>query len=261
MANNLATMKQLVANEDVKARLNNLIGKSSGTFLASVLDLYNSDKLLQNCNPNAVMAECMKAASLNLPISKSLGFAYIIPYKDVPTFQMGYKGLIQLAQRTGLYKYINAGEVYDGEVINYNRISGMLEISGEATSDTVIGYFAYFALNTGFEKALYWSKERVTMHAKRFSQAYKAGRKDSPWYTNFDAMAIKTVLKQIISKYGPMTVEFASAMEQDKDEAIEAEVAANANQQPVEITADFVEPEKAAEAEPLPDDVDMEPGF
>ena len=260
---NLARMKALVASDDVKARLNNLLGEQSGVFLASVLDLYNSDDNLRQCNPNAVMAECMKAAALNLPISKALGFAYIIPYKTTPTFQLGYRGLIQLAQRSGQYKHINADVVYEGEVIEYNRITGTLEIHGEAQSETVVGYFAYFQLVNGFEKAIYWSKERVISHAKRFSQAYKGGRKDSPWFTNFDAMAIKTVLKSLIGRYGPMSIEFASAIARDDVDKVEAEVAENANGEPITMEAEFVE-EKPTAPEPVndePEDDDEGPGF
>lgn len=259
MANNLQTtglaqLKGVLANETMKKNFENILKENAGAFMASIIELYQSDNYLQKCNPNAVVLEALKAATLKLPINKALGFAYIIPYGTTPTFQLGYRGIIQLAQRSGQYKYINAGEVYEGEEVNYNRISGMLEISGEATSENVIGYFAYFQLQNGFEKAVYWSKEKVLNHAKRFSQAYKSGKKDSPWFTNFDAMALKTVLKSIISKYGPMSVEFADAMANDNDDRVEAEVEENANKQPVTIPTDFAE-----DAEP---DTDEEgPGF
>lgn len=246
---NLSQMKAIVASENVKNRLENLLGNQAGVFLASILDLYSSDTYLQKCNPNAVVAECMKAATLALPISKALGFAYVIPYGTTPTFQLGYKGIIQLAQRSGQYKYLNAGEVYEGEAVNYNRITGMLEIEGEATSDKVIGYFAYFQLKNGFEKAVYWSVEKVIAHAKKFSQAYKAGKKDSPWFTNFDAMALKTVLKSIVTKYGPMSVEFADAMAHDVDDRVEAEISENANQQPVTIPIEFTDADATEDEE------------
>lgn len=237
----LAQLKGVLANETMKRNFENILKENAGAFMASIIELYQSDNYLQKCNPNAVVLEALKAATLKLPINKALGFAYLIPYGTTPTFQLGYRGIIQLAQRSGQYKYINAGEVYEGEEVNYNRISGMLEISGEATSENVTGYFAYFQLQNGFEKAVYWSKEKVINHAKRFSQAYKSGKKDSPWFTNFDAMALKTVLKSIISKYGPMSVEFADAMANDNDDRVEAEVEENANKQPVTIPTDFAE--------------------
>lgn len=243
----LSQLKGVLANETMKRNFENILKENAGAFMASIIELYQSDSTLQKCDPNKVVLEALKAATLKLPINKALGFAYIIPYGTTPTFQMGYRGIIQLAQRSGQYRYINAGEVYEGEAVNYNRITGMLEISGESTSENVVGYFAYFQLLNGFEKAVYWSKEKVIAHAKKFSQAYKSGKKDSPWFTNFDAMALKTVLKSIISKYGPMSVEFADAMASDTDDRVEAEVAANANQTPVTIPTEFVEPDKPAE--------------
>lgn len=246
MANTLQTtglnqLKGVLNNETMKRNFENILKDNAGAFMASIIELYQSDTYLQKCDPNKVVLEALKAATLKLPINKSLGFAYIIPYGTTPTMILGYRGIIQLAQRSGQYRFINAGEVYEGEKVQYNRITGQLEISGEATSDKVTGYFAYFQLNNGFEKGVYWSVEKVKAHAKKFSQSYKAGKQDSPWFTNFDAMAIKTTLKSIISKYGPMSVEMANAMSQDVDERVEAEVAQNANKTPITIQADFVE--------------------
>lgn len=281
MANSLQTsglnqLKGVLANETMKKNFENILKESAAPFMASIIELYQSDSYLQKCNPNAVVLEALKAATLKLPINKGLGFGFIVPYKDVPQFQIGYRGLIQLAQRSGQYKYINADVVYEGEQINYNRISGMLEISGEATNENIVGYFAYFQLINGFEKAVFWSKEKVLAHAKRFSRAYQndlaKGTKASPWSTNFDAMALKTVLRSIISKYGPMSVEFANAMANDNADRVEAEVAENANKTAVVFTADEVEaqqhetvqadepkeetPENAQQIDP-----DEEPGF
>ena len=268
---NIRQMKGLIASDSMKNRMNNVLGKEAGTFLASVLDLYTSDTNLMECDPNLVMAECMKAASLHLPVSKALGFAYIIPYKNrgvpVPQFQLGYKGLVQLAQRTGQYKYINADVVYEGETAEYDRITGMLRITGEATSDKAVGYFAYFQLVNGFEKAIYWSRERVEAHAKRYSKAYNY--KDAPWQTQFDEMAIKTVLKRIISKYGIMSVEFADAVAKDAEDSIEQEVEQNANGAPILIadagqgTAEYtnVDQETGEIKEESQNDIGAEPGF
>lgn len=262
MANNLQTtglqqLKGVLNNETMKRNFENILKENAGAFMASIIELYQSDGYLQKCNPNAVVLEALKAATLKLPINKALGFCYIIPYGTTPTMQLGYRGIIQLAQRSGKYRYINADVVYEGEAVNYNRISGMLEISGEATSENVIGYYAYFQLQNGFEKAVYWSKEKVQNHAKRYSQAYKSGKKDSPWFTNFDAMAIKTVLKSIISKYGPMSVEFADAIANDNADRVEAEVSQNANGAPITIDTEFKEPEQ-----PNAPDIDEEgPGF
>ena len=145
------------------------------------------------------------AASLDLPINQNLGFAYIIPYKDEAQFQMGYKGYIQLAMRTGQYQTINAAEVYEGEIVKQNRFTGEYEF-GEKTSDKIIGYIAYFKLVNGFEKYLYMSIEEMQAHAKKFSKNYKGGT-DKWGLTDFHSMAIKTVLKRLISKYGILSIE------------------------------------------------------
>lgn len=269
--NSLAKLKGILNNETMQQNFRNILAENAGAFMASIIELYQSDGALQKCDPNRVVLEALKAATLKLPINKQLGFAYIIPYNNVPTFQLGFRGLIQLAQRSGQYRYINADVVCEGESVNYNRITGMLEISGTAKSETPVGYFAYFQLLNGFEKCVYWTREKVEAHAKRYSKAWS--KADSPWHTNFDAMALKTVLKTIISKYGVMSVEFANAIANDSvDDRIEAEVAQNANGQPIVLptgAAPALEaalaPEVAAPAAPpaaaVIYDEDMDPGF
>lgn len=269
--NSLAKLKGILNNETMQQNFRNILAENAGAFMASIIELYQSDGALQKCDPNRVVLEALKAATLKLPINKQLGFAYIIPYNNVPTFQLGFRGLIQLAQRSGQYRYINADVVCEGESVNYNRITGMLEISGTAKSETPVGYFAYFQLLNGFEKCVYWTREKVEAHAKRYSKAWS--KADSPWHTNFDAMALKTVLKTIISKYGVMSVEFANAIANDSvDDRIEAKVAQNANGQPIVLptgAAPALEaalvPEAAAPAAPpaaaVIYDEDMDPGF
>mgnify|MGYP000800071288 FL=1 len=269
--NSLAKLKGILNNETMQQNFRNILAENAGAFMASIIELYQSDGALQKCDPNRVVLEALKAATLKLPINKQLGFAYIIPYNNVPTFQLGFRGLIQLAQRSGQYRYINADVVCEGESVNYNRITGMLEISGTAKSETPVGYFAYFQLLNGFEKCVYWTREKVEAHAKRYSKAWS--KADSPWHTNFDAMALKTVLKTIISKYGVMSVEFANAIANDSvDDRVEAEVAQNANGQPIVLptgAAPALEaalvPEAAAPAAPpaaaVIYDEDMDPGF
>lgn len=250
----LSQLKGILNNDTMKQNFANILEDNAGAFMASIIELFQSNKALQSCNPNAIVLEALKAATLKLPINANLGFAYIIPYGNVPTFQMGYKGYIQLAQRSGQYRYINADMVYEGEKVSYSRITGMLEISGSATSDTPVGYFAYFQLLNGFEKCVYWTREKVEAHAKRYSKAWR--KQDSPWHTNFDAMALKTVIKNIISKYGVMSIEFANAVAQDDaDERIEAEISENANATPVML------PESISPAAPPVYVNDEEPGF
>lgn len=261
-ANGLATLRGVLANETMKRRFEEILKESAGAFMASIIELYQGDSYLQKCSANAVVLEALKAATLKLPINKALGFAYIIPYGSTPTFVIGYKGLIQLAMRSGQYRYINADVVCEGEEIHYNRVTGALEIQGVPKSDKVIGYFAYFQLLNGFEKAIYWTRERVTEHAQKYSKSFSIN--GSAWKTNFDDMALKTVLRRIISKYGVMSVEFAEAVAHDNaDERIEAEARANANSEPLEIPTDFADSSsKDSAAGSRPDAAaDLEPGF
>lgn len=235
--------KQVLNSNDIKARLKNSLKNNWTQFSTSMLDLYSGDSYLQKCDPYAVAVECVKAATLDLPISKSLGFAYVVPYKNVPTFIIGYKGLIQLAQRTGQYKTINADIVYEGELAGYDKLSGMIDISGEKILDdegkpVPAGYFAYFKLVNGFEKMLYMSKEEVEEWRDKYSPSGKSGY--SPWKTEFDKMALKTCLRRLLSTYGIMSTEMTSALAQDSFETnaqkrAEEKVQSNANSTVIDL--------------------------
>lgn len=210
-----SVMNSIVNAESTKKLFQNTLKENAGSFSASIIDLYNSDKTLQECDPRQVMGEALKAASLKLPINKQLGFAYVIPYRDyksgmqIPQFQLGYKGMIQLCMRTGSYKYINAGEVYEGELVKIDKLTGEVDLSGEAVSDKIVGYFAYMETVNGFKKAFYWTKEKTIAHANKYSKSYKNG--NAIWKDNFDEMAIKTVLRNLLSHYGIMSVELIQA--------------------------------------------------
>lgn len=212
-------LKDLINTNSVKDMFKNAMAEHADSFLASVVDLYNNDKSLQACAPNEVLMEAFKAATLKLPINKQLGFAYIVPYKDyktsksVPTFQIGYKGLIQLAMRTAAYKHINAGPVFEGELRNQNKLTGEIDLSGEKKSDKVLGYFAYIETINGFSKTLYWDINKVTSHSKKYSKSIN--KESSPWNTDFDAMASKTLLRALIGHYGLMSVEMQTALMAD----------------------------------------------
>lgn len=240
-------MSSIVNADATQQIIRNSLKENAGAFTASVLDLYNTDKYLQQCDPRQVMGECLKAVSLKLPISKQLGFAYVIAYKGVPQFQIGYKGMIQLCMRTGAYKYLNAGEVYEGELQRIDKLTGEVDLNGEKISDKVIGYFAYIETINGFKKALYWTKEKVTQHAARYSQSYKSG--SAIWKDNFNEMAVKTVLRNLLSHYGVMSIELEQALTADHDNVTMADQAiSNGDKQTHEepIKADFVveEPEE-----------------
>ncbi len=240
-------MKSALSAESVQQQFRNALADNAPLFIASLIDVYASDSKLQRCSPGLVIMEALKAATLKLPINKNLGFAYIIPYDkskkvgdkwekvSIPQFQAGYKAFIQLAMRTGQYRYINADMVYEGEKVESNRITGALTITGEPSGEKVIGYFAYFETLNGFSKALFWTIDRVTAHAKRFSKSYEY--KDSAWQTAPDEMGMKTVLKALLSKYGILSVEMVSAITDDRDDEAEAqaEVDQNANQDILDI--------------------------
>lgn len=213
-------LKKFLASESIQEQLKNALQDNGDVFIASLIDLYAGDTSLQNCQPAAVVMQALKAAVLKLPIIKTLGFAYIIPYKTdgvlVPQFQIGYKGLIQLAMRTGQYRIINADVVYEGEYKSKNKLTGEFDLNGQATSEKIIGYFAHFEMLNGFSKTLYMTKEKVTAHAVKYSKSYSLS--SSPWKKEFDAMALKTTVRGILSHWGYLSVEMQSAMtEDDKD--------------------------------------------
>lgn len=195
--------KDILNEKTIRAQIKNSLKENSGAFMSSMIDLYNNDNYLNKCDPRAVIMECLKAASLKLPLVKTLGFAYVVPYGNKPTFTIGYKGLIQLAQRTGLYKIINADVVYEGELKGLDKLKGTMDFSGQKVSDKAIGYFGYIETVYGFEKTLYMSKEEIEEWGKKYSKTFNNG----PWKTEFDKMAMKTVLRKLISIYGPMTVD------------------------------------------------------
>lgn len=251
---NVQKIKKVLKTPSVQEQFENSLGENSGAFVASIIDLYNNDDYLQQCDPNKVVMEALKAATLKLPINKQLGFAYILPFKRKPEFTIGYKGYIQLAMRTGKYRYLNADKVYNGEVVIKDKLTGDIEIKGEKESDEVKGYFAYEELINGFSKTVYMSKEDVIKHAKEYSPSY--GNKKSAWSTDFDKMGLKTVLRELLSKYGIMSTEMITALSQENqytpEEELQHDVDENANSEIIDIEKD--EPKGEPEEEEKPQD-------
>ncbi len=206
--------------DEVKKRLEEIMGKKAGMFIASVASAINTNSYLKQCDGQSVVSAAVIAATLDLPINQSLGFAYIIPYKGYAQFQMGYKGFIQLAMRSGQYKTINVSEVYEGEIKKISKFTGEIEF-GEKISDKVMGYVAYFKLVNGFEKFLYMSVEDIQKHAQKYSQSYRQNL--GVWKEDFDAMAKKTVLKMLLAKYGVLSVEMQKAITTDQAVVINEE--------------------------------------
>lgn len=290
----------------LKKQLDDTLKSGAATFIASMLELYGSDSKLQLCDPGQVCKEALKAAALRLPINKALGQAYIIAYNNTvtdergnkvkryePTFQIGYKGLYQLAMRTGQYRIINADVVYEGELRSKSKLTGEIDLDGDKISDNVIGYFAYIELLNGYHKALYMSVEDVAKHAKRYSKALMwskdvtvqslmelaklpvvAESGNVGWLGNFHGMAVKTVLRNLLGKYGYLSVELQDALDKDETTGDDKKaLAANdtkaiESQQPQAIDVTTVEYEDVNQApagvdnapsEDLPTDPD--PGF
>lgn len=208
----VALLDAMFKQDSVQSRFQRMLGKKSAGFISSVLTVVTQNKLLQNADMRTVLSAASVAASLDLPVIPSLGRAWIVPYKGAAQFQLGYLGLVELAQRSGLYKSINVVTVYEGEVTNWNKFTEEIEY-GEAESDVAIGYCASFELLNGFRKVVYWTKDAVIKHAQRFSKSYGNG----PWKSDFDAMAQKTVLAYMLRHWGPMSIEMQKAMDADPD--------------------------------------------
>lgn len=215
------TLASLLRHPNYANRFKEVLGDRAGQFVSSVLSV---GATMKDVDPPSIIASAMIAASLDLPINKNLGFAWIVPYMDkgrkVAQFQMGYKGFIQLALRTGRYSRMNVRGV------NAEAVGGFDELGEpiihwnliDETKDTV-GYVFAFQLVNGFTKICYWTKTKVEAHAQKYSQSYR-GKFDSPWKSHFDAMAMKTVVKNELSRWGVMSVEFQQAL--DADQAVEA---------------------------------------
>jgi recombination protein RecT len=207
------TMKSLLASPTVIKRFEEVLGKRATQFTASILSLYNSEKMLQKAEPMSVISSAMIAATLDLPVDKNLGYAWIVPYGGKAQFQLGYKGYIQLALRTGQYRFINVTPIHEGELLKWNPLTEEIDIDFEQReSEAVIGYAAYFELLNGFRKTVYWTKEHVEKHRKKFSKS------DFGWKNDWDAMAMKTVLKNLLSKWGILSVEMQKAVMEDNED-------------------------------------------
>ncbi|MCR1901619.1 recombinase RecT [Ligilactobacillus apodemi] len=235
MNNQLAKVpvKQLVQNDKVKGMIANVLHERAPQFATSIVSIVNSNRSLANVDQMSVIQSAMVAATLDLPIDQNLGYVWLVPYKGKAQAQIGYKGYIQLAQRSGQYRAMNAVAVHEGELISWNPLTEEVVFDPmKKVSDTVIGYIGYFKLLNGFEKTVYWTKEQIEVHRQRFS---KAGG-NSPWKSDFDAMAKKTVLKDLLTKWGPMSTQMAVAASKDE-----------ADPDPVNIEADETTKDKQAE--------------
>lgn len=204
-AKEVKTLKGMLESPAYKKKFEEMLGKKAAGFMSSIIAVTNNNNHLMKADPSTVIGAAAQAAMLDLPINQSLGFAYIVPYKGAAQFQLGYKGYIQLAQRSGQYVDIGAKTVYEGELEYENRLLDKFRF-GERTGDKVIGYLAYFRLTNGFEKMLFMTLDEMQAHAKKYSQNYKGGT-DKWGLADFNVMAEKTVLKRLLSKFGPLSIE------------------------------------------------------
>lgn len=208
------SLRGLLETPAVRNRFDEVLGKKAAGFISSIISATSMNAQLSKADPMSIMQAAMIAASLDLPINPSLGFAYIVPYNGQAQFQMGYKGYIQLAMRSGKYKLMNVTSVCEGQIKTINNFTGEVEFDMYKPSGKVVGYVAYFKLLNGFEKYLYMTVEDLERHAKKYSQTYK--KNVGKWKDDFNAMAQKTVIKQLLSKWGLLSIELQKAIETDQ---------------------------------------------
>ena len=235
MANEL-THKHFFNSPAVKQKFSEVLDGNGQQFVASLLSIVTNNNLLAKATNESIMTAAMKAATLKLPIEPSLGMAYIVPYNrnekqgntwvkiNEAQFQMGYKGFIQLAQRSGQIRNINCDIVYKEEFLRYDKVYGTLHLKEEQVdSGEVEGYFASLELINGFRKMIFWKKEKVIAHAQKYSKTYDKQIGDfksgTSWKTEFDAMAQKTLIKELLSKYAPLSTELQEAIIADNEDS------------------------------------------
>lgn len=229
--NNKQTFSTFLTSDAVKTKINQMIaGPAGGKFITSLISLVSNNPAIAECEHSTILSSALLGESLKLSPSPQLGQFYIVPFNDnkngrkVAQFQIGYKGYIQLAMRSGQYRDLDVIEVRQGEYKGKDAFTGkprieFIEDDNERLKLPIVGYFAYFELLNGFRKSIYWTKEKMEQHALTYSQAYKTDIKKgwnmSFWSKDFDAMAFKTLLRQLISKWGIMSVDFQTAVTHD----------------------------------------------
>lgn len=224
-------LKVLIKNSEVQTRFQEMLGSNAPSFLMSVLNATQTNEKLAKCDPQTILMAAAVAATLKLPIDPNLGLAYIIPYNEkipntsppqwrsVAQFQIGYKGLIALCHRTNEYHRINAKDVREGEIQYTDHLTGDMAFNWEQDHIKrdklpIIGYVSYFRLQNGFEKMMFMPIDKVEAHAKKYSKTYKNGT--GIWAEDKNEMSQKTVLKLLLGKYGPKSVELMQAIKTDQ---------------------------------------------
>lgn len=224
---NKLTFGAYMTSTGVKNRVNQIIGdeNSGKRFISSIVSAVSTNPALAECTNDSIVSAALLGESLKLSPSPQLGNYYLVPFNDknkgkVATFQLGYKGYIQLAIRSGQYKKLNVLAIKEGELVKYDPLNEEIEVNLiedelKREKAKTIGYYAMFEYVNGFRKAMYWSKERMEAHALQYSQGYKAKKGYTFWEKDFDSMAYKTMLRQLISKWGIMSIDMQQAYESD----------------------------------------------
>ena len=227
---NRQSMAMYLTGEAVKNQINSIVGGKNGTrFISAVVSAVNNNPALQECTNQSILAAALLGESLNLSPSPQLGQYYMVPFDDkekgkVAQFQLGYKGYIQLAIRSGQYKKLNVLSIKEGELIRFDPLNEEIEVQliedeEQREQAATIGYYAMFEYVNGFRKALYWSKKKMEAHALKYSKGYASDKRKGTawtfWSRDFDGMAYKTMLRQLISKWGIMSIDMVTALDAD----------------------------------------------
>lgn len=212
-------LKAILEMPEVKQRFLDVLGKRAHAFMSSIISVVNTNNSLKKCEPMSVVSAAATAAAMDLPVTTGLGFAHIVPYRTrgvyKAQFQLGWKGFLQLALRSGQYKTVNITGVMEGEIKKHNKFTGEIEFDESArTSDNTEGYLLYFRLLNGYEKYFFMTCEEIRAHGKKYSASFK--KNEGLWVDNFEAMALKTVAKLGLSKYGVLSVEMQNALRFDQ---------------------------------------------
>lgn len=232
LKNSLAAQKKApgltayLTQDAVKNQINNVIGGKNGQrFISAIVAAVNTNPVLQQCTNSSILSGALLGESLKLSPSPQLGHYYLVPFKNknqgtVAQFQLGYKGYIQLAIRSGMYKKLNVLAIKEGELIRFDPLTEEIEVrliedEEQRENAPTTGYYAMFEYTNGFKKAIYWSKAKMEAHAEKYSQGYRAKKGYTFWERDFDAMAYKTMLRQLISKWGIMSIDMQTAIDAD----------------------------------------------
>lgn len=219
MSSDRSTFSNFMTSAAVTKKVNSMIGGKAGQrFISSIVSAVAATPQLQKCNFDTLLSGALLGESLKLSPSPQLGQYYLVPFGSNAQFILGYKGMIQLAIRSGMYKKLNVLSIKEGELIRYDPLNEEIEVNliddeVQRENAETIGYYAMFEYTNGFRKSLYWSKEKMKNHGKTYSKSFD--KSSSFWQKDFDVMAYKTMLRQLISKWGIMSIDMQIAYESD----------------------------------------------